>query len=137
MVRAGCLVCVVSTTAACGHAAPPPPAAEKPVTSLADVAGSWVRDDDMGWFYRLSIDAAGKLDQTVDREQVGRCEQIGTVTAGDAPTHFKLALAHDTCTELGDAAATTLTVASFTGDKLVLVVGTAKRAYHRDPNGRP
>jgi|SRR5580692_8609423 hypothetical protein len=133
MARAGCLVSVASLVVACGHAPPPAPAAEKPVGSFADLAGAWVRDDDMGWFYKLTLDGNGNLDQTIDRDQVGRCQQTGKLTAGDAPKRFKLALAKDTCTELGDAASTTVTVESFTGDKLVLVVGTARRAYHRAP----
>jgi hypothetical protein len=134
MARAGCLVSVASLVVACGHAAAPPPAAEKPLGAVADLAGAWVRDDDMGWFYKLALDAKGNLDQTVDRDQVGRCQQVGTLTAGDAPRHFKLALSKDTCTELGDAASATVTVESFTGDKLVLVVGKTRRAYHRAPD---
>ena len=133
MARAGCLVSVASLVVACGHAPPPPPAAEKTVGSVADLAGAWVRDDDMGWFYKLALDAKGNLDQTVDRGQIGPCEQVGTLTAGDAPSHFKLALSKDNCTELGDAASSAVTVESFTGDKLVLVVGKARRAYHRAP----
>jgi hypothetical protein len=126
---------VVVTAGGCGGAPPKPSGpVEKPVASIGDVAGTWVRDDDMGWFYSLTIDVTGNLAQTVDREQIGKCEQKGTVAAGDAPKHFKLVLRSDTCKELNDPAATTLTVESFTGDALVVVVGTAKRAYHRDPN---
>ena len=45
----------VIAVAACHHAPPPaPPPAEKAIASIADVAGTWVRDDDIGWFYTLT-----------------------------------------------------------------------------------
>nr|HEX4318599.1 hypothetical protein [Kofleriaceae bacterium] len=126
---------LVLAVAACSHPPPPvAPPAEKTVTSIADVAGTWVRDDDMGWFYTLTIDASGKLVQYVERDKLGRCEQKGTLAKGDSPTHYTLALAHDTCKELADAPSGPLAIDSFTGTALTLTVGATQRVYRRDPN---
>jgi hypothetical protein len=127
---------LVIVVAAC-HLAPPPapPPAEKAVSSIADVAGTWVRDDDIGWFYTLTIDAKGGFVQYVERDKLGRCEQKGTLTQTDSPKHYTLALAKDTCKELADAPSGPLAIDSFTGGALELTVGAAHRAYHRDPNG--
>jgi hypothetical protein len=123
---------------ACGHAPPkPPPPVEKPVTSVADLAGSWVTDDDLGQFYTLVIDAKGGVVQTIDRGKLHPCEQKGTLKAGDNPKTYALVFAKNTCgDESGDVDKVGVKVMSFTGKGLTLVFAgkaTTTREYHRDP----
>jgi len=126
---------IITLVVACGHAPPkPPPPAEKAVTGFADVAGSWVTDDDMGWFYTLAIDDKGAMIQTIDRGRLAQCEQKGKLTAQDNPKALQLVYAKDTCAaELGDPDKQDVKIVSFTGDHLTLSFGTLQRAYKRDP----
>src|SRR5438552_6782655 len=108
---------------ACGHAPPkPPPPAEMPVTGLADVAGSWVTDDDIGWFYTLAIDDKGAMVQTIDRGNLTPCEQKATLKEDkDNPKALALVYTKDTCAaELGDADKADVKIVSFTGKTLTL-----------------
>ncbi len=123
---------------ACGHAPPPKPqAAEQPVKTAADLAGTWVTSDDMDWGYRLTIDKDGKLDQIIDRGRLGRCEQKGTIAAGDEPKQLAITYAKNECNQQYDGSAVQMKVTSFTGDALsVTLVGYGieeRHAYKRAP----
>ena len=123
---------------ACGHAPPPkPPPAELPVKTAADLAGTWVSSDDMDWGYRLTIDKDGKLDQLIDRGQLGKCEQKGTLAASDAPKQLAITYTKNECNQQYDGGAVQMKVTSFTGDALVVaLVGYGieeKHVYKRAP----
>ncbi|HUJ62480.1 MAG TPA: hypothetical protein VLX92_28460 [Kofleriaceae bacterium] len=116
--------------AACGHAPPPPPAAaERPVGSAADLAGSWVTSDAMDFGYALTIGKDGSYDLVIDRNRMGKCEQTGRL-AGKARA-WQLTYQRDDCEHATGAAA--VTIESFTGDALTLAVGGDRRTYHRAP----
>lgn len=130
---------VVLAVVACGpKAKPTPPPAERTVTSVADIAGEWVADDEMS-SYALAIGADGTLVGRIDRGKLPRCDREGTLTF-ERERHFKLAMSKNTCEQaLAHAGEATLEVASFTGDVLTVVVTPAgsaveRRTYRRRPN---
>jgi hypothetical protein len=105
---------------ACGRPPPPkPPPAEIVVNGPADVNGKWVSDDDMDFGYVMTIDKAGAIDLTIDRNKLGRCEQKGTLVAV-APNKLRATYTHDECHREMVGMPIDIVVASFTGDTLTI-----------------
>lgn len=121
---------------ACGSKPKPvPPPAEREVTSVADIAGDWVADDEMSFSYALAIQPDGTVVGHVDRGKLAACERAGKLSPPQGKT-FALATTKDTCAQPG---AGTLEVASFTGDVLTIVVTIPgappeRRTYRRRPS---
>lgn len=128
---------------ACGHPPPKaPPPAEKTITGVGDLAGSWVTDDERGWFYRMQIDAKGAMTQRIERDKLAACEQKGALAIADSPKALSLTYAKNTCSqEFSEGTQVQVEVSSFTGQSLTLVItgygGTERRDYHRDPSSKP
>jgi hypothetical protein len=123
---------------ACGHAPPPkPPPPELPVATPADLAGTWVADDEMDRGYRMTIGKDNTFDLVIDRGKVGNCEQKGTLSPGAAPKEFTLQYEKNECNRDYTGAGIQLKVASFTGDTLAVVMvgyGVEERhAFKRAP----
>ncbi len=126
--------------AACGNTPPPrhaPP--EIPVTGTATIAGTWLTNDEVDWFYRLLVAPDGRFELTIERGKMGTCEQRGRLAAGKGPSAFLLTLTKDSCapdgTPLGGGLL--VSVPSYTGEALTLMylVGDTqiRRSYTRDP----
>jgi len=128
---------VVLLASACGHAPPPKTAAaERPVKTVADVAGHWVTSDDMDWYYALALDPSGGLDLVIDRNKMGKCEQKGKLVAGDAPQTFLLTYERNECNRDFNGASVQVKIESFTGDSLTLALigtGQERHRFTRDP----
>jgi hypothetical protein len=124
-----------------GKPAPKKAAPELPVDGPASIAGEWVVDDDMGFFYTLTIGADGALGRKIDRGKMAPCEEGGKLAAGDKPKAFTLAKSKDTCHPDAANASIAVEVASFTGDVLTLVVTTSmgpeRRTYRRRAKPQP
>ncbi len=126
---------------ACGHAPPPKPApAELPVATAADLAGTWVADDEMGRGYRMTIGKDNAFDLVIDRGKVGTCEQKGTLAPADAAKQFTLQYEKNECNRDYAGGAIQVKVTSFTGDALAIVMvgyGVEERhEYRRAPAER-
>ncbi len=125
--------------AACAHApAKKPPPEEIPIEGPQTFAGTWLTNDDLDWYYRLIIVPDGRFGLVIERGKMGKCEQQGKLAAGKGPSTFVLTLSKDTCSNTGPTGGSlTLSVASYTGDALVLayLVGEemVKKTYTRDP----
>jgi hypothetical protein len=133
---------LVALLLGCGGKPPPKkPPAELAVDNPASIAGEWVVDDDMGFFYKLSIAADGAVTRRIDRGKLAPCEETGKLAAGDKPKSFTLAMSKDTCHPDAANATVAVEVASFTGDALTLVVTTStgpeRRTYRRRTAQQP
>jgi hypothetical protein len=125
-------------TVACGHAPPPKPAAaERPVSTVADLAGHWVSSDEMDWSYALALEPSGVIDLFVDRNKMGRCEQKGKIATTDTPKTFLVTYEKNECNRDYAGASLRMNVASFTGESLTLVFGgygsEERHVFTRDP----
>lgn len=122
----------------CGGPPPPaPPPAELEVAGAASLAGSWVADGELDWYYRLDLDAEGGLSLAVDRGKLGACEQRGLLQPTADPRAYTLVYEKNTCQpELGGGPFT-LRVESFTGPSLRLAIEgpglEQRRTYQRAP----
>jgi hypothetical protein len=115
--------------------APAPPPAQLVVKSAADVAGAWIASDARGWKYTLSIDKAGPIQQIVERDKLGRCEQKGMLAPTDQPALLSISYAKNECNLDYSGATLQVKVEAFTGDALVLVItgygGEERHEYTR------
>ena len=129
MVRIWLVLAVV----ACGKPPPPkPPPTELRVEQVADVAGRWVAADDMDWGYTMTIEASGVIDVWIDRGKMGRCEQKGTIAAA-ASRVFRVTYTRGECNPQAVNVPIDMTIASFTGETLTVVVADQRRTYQRAP----
>ena len=122
--------------AACSHPPPPPPPpAQQPVTRLADLAGQWVANDQLDWFYKLTIGRDGDLVLAVDRDKMGRCELHAHALRDARPPSFELEVSLDECHRDRTAGTIELRVPSYDGHHAVieLVAGgqTERHAFTR------
>lgn len=129
---------VIPIACGCGHAPPPRAAsAEIPVTSPATIAGRWLTSDDLDWGYALEISADGRYTLHLERGKMGGCERRGRLSGKPEAGTFQLAYSKSTCDPPGTIALVSLSVTSFTGEALAVVVtgnGTEdRRSYQRDP----
>jgi hypothetical protein len=124
----------VGVGVACTKGAPPPAAPrELPADRVADVAGTWASSDDMDWGYRMTIEPGGVIDIWIDRGKLGRCEQKGTIEpAGDSRV-FRITYTRGECNPQVVGIPITMSIGSFTGDTLTVVVGDQRRTYARAP----
>jgi hypothetical protein len=105
---------------------------EMPAEKVADVAGTWVASDDMDWGYKMTITAPSTIDVWIDRGKMGRCEQKGTLEAS-SPRVFRVVYTRGECNPQAINVPIDMSVASFTGGNLTIVVGDQKRTYSRAP----
>lgn len=122
---------LVALLAACGapQARKPPPA-QLSADKLADVAGRWVSNDDLDWGYAMTIDDKGVIDVWIDRGKMGRCEQKGTIAAR-ASRVFRVTYTKGECNPQAVNVPIDMTVTSFTGASLTVVVADQSRTYQR------
>lgn len=117
---------------ACSKPPPPkPPAVEQPADKVADIAGRWAANDELDWGYTMTIDAAGGIDVWIDRAKMGRCEQIGKIVGGKASRVFTVTYTRGECNPEAVGIPIDMTVASFTGSSLTVIVGDQRRTYAR------
>ena len=107
-------------------------AAELPAEKVGDVAGTWVASDDMDWGYKMTITAPSTIDVWIDRNKLGRCEQKGTIAAS-SPRVFRVTYTRGECNPQAVNVPIDMSIASFTGGQLTVVVGDQKRTYQRSP----
>jgi|SRR5688500_5136053 len=125
---------LVSLLGACSKPPPPkPPPAERSADKVADIAGRWVASDEMDWGYDMKIEASGAIDVWIDRGKTGRCEQKGTITPA-ASRVFRVVYTRGECNPGAVNVPIDMTVKSFTGDALTIVVADQARTYQRAPN---
>ena len=105
---------------------------EMPADNVADVAGTWVANDDMDWGYKMTISPPSTIDVWIDRGKMGRCEQKGTL-APSSPRVFRVVYTLGECNREAVNIPVDMSVASFTGQSLTVVVGDQKRTYTRAP----
>ena len=105
---------------------------ELPAEKVADVAGTWVASDEMDWGYKMTIAAPATIDVWIDRGKMGRCEQKGTM-ASSSPRVFKVTYTRGECNPQAVGIPIDMSIASFTGTSLTVVVGDQKRTYTRAP----
>jgi hypothetical protein len=124
---------LIGVLAACGgspkRAAAP---VEMPAEKVADVAGTWVTSDEMDWGYKMTISPPSTIDVWIDRGKMGRCEQKGTLEA-TSPRVFRVVYTRGECNPQAVNVPIDMSVASFTGQNLTIVVGDQKRTYARAP----
>jgi hypothetical protein len=126
-----CLVLAAS----CSKPPPPkPPPTERSADKVADVAGRWVTSDDMDWGYSMTIEPSGVIDVWIDRGKAGRCEQKGTIEPARASRTFRVIYSRGECNPEAVNLPLELTVKSFTGDALTIVVAGQARTYLRAPD---
>jgi hypothetical protein len=116
-----------------GCSKPPPPkapAAEQTADKVADIAGRWAANDELDWGYTMTIDAGGGIDVWIDRGKMGRCEQIGKIV-GKATRVFTVTYVRGECNPEAVGIPIDMTVASFTGETLTVVVAEQRRTYAR------
>jgi hypothetical protein len=107
-------------------------AAELPAEKVGDVAGTWVASDDMDWGYKMTITAPSTIDVWIDRGKMGRCEQKGTLKPS-SPRVFQVTYTRGECNPQAVNVPIDMSIASFTGSSLTVVVGDQKRVYTRAP----
>jgi hypothetical protein len=119
--------------AACGGGQKKQAAAvELPAEKVADLAGTWVMSDDMDWGYKMTITAPSTIDVWIDRGKMGRCEQKGTMKPS-SPRVFQVVYTRGECNPQAVNVPIDMSIASFTGQSLTVVVGDQKRTYGRAP----
>ncbi len=97
---------------------------------VADLAGTWVASDDMDWGYKMTIAAPSTIDVWIDRGKMGRCEQKGTMKPS-SPRVFQVTYTRGECNPQAVGIPIDMSIASFTGTSLTVVVGDQKRVYSR------
>jgi hypothetical protein len=116
----------------CHHEPPAKaPAAERPLAKPGDLAGEWVRSDDMDFGYHLVVSATGEMTQTIERGRMGKCVQTATLTAGSEARSFDFAFSKEECDEGGVGAKRTMKVVSFTSDALDVIISGGVSPLHR------
>ncbi len=105
---------------------------EMPAEQVSDLAGVWVTSDEMDWGYKMTITAPSTIDVWIDRNKLGRCEQKGTI-APSSPRVFRVTYTRGECNPQAVNIPIDMTIASFTGEQLTVVVGDQKRTYQRSP----
>jgi hypothetical protein len=119
---------------ACSKPPPPrPPPSELRADQVADVAGRWVTNDDLDWGYTMTIEPGGVIDVWIDRGKMGRCEQKGTIAAGGQRV-FRVVYTRGECNPQVVNVPIDMTIASFTGESLTVVVAEQRRTYRRAPD---
>jgi hypothetical protein len=119
---------------ACSKGPPPKaPPREVPADRVADIAGTWVASDDMDWGYRMTIEVPGVIDVWIDRGKLGRCEQKGTIAASAPGRAFRITYTRGECNPQAVGIPIEMTVSSFTGEALTIMVGDQRRTYARSP----
>ena len=86
--------------------------------------------DDMDFGYSLVIRPTGQLVLAIDRGKMGRCEQKGTMKPS-SPRVFQVTYTRGECNPQAVNIPLDMSVASFTGTSLTVVVGDQKRTYTR------
>lgn len=125
---------LVLLVAACSKpAARRPPPVELPADKVADIAGRWASSDELDWGYSMTIAPAGEIDVWIDRARLGRCEQKGTIAAGPTSRTFRVHYTRGECNPEAVGMPIDMTIASFTGSSLTIVVGDQRRTYSRAP----
>ncbi len=129
------IVLVVALSGCGSKPTPKPPPAELEITGPESLVGRWVADDDMDFYYQLTITADGTYSLIVDRGKLARCEQKGLLVVGQDTRHYTITQPKLTCDE--PVAAMDIGIKSFTGFQLVIETtmnGTAQtRTYTRGP----
>jgi hypothetical protein len=97
---------------------------------VADFAGTWFAADDMDWGYKMTISAPATIDVWIDRGKMGRCEQKGSLKP-TSPRVFAVTYTRGECNPEAVNIPISMSIASFTGDSLTIVVGDVKRTYTR------
>lgn len=122
---------LVLVLASCAKPPPPkPPPAELAADAVADLAGRWVANDDLDWGYSMTIAPTGEIDVWIDRGKMGRCEQTGTMVAQGKRT-FRVTYSRGECNPQAVGVPLSLSVKSFTGEYLTVVVADQSRTYQR------
>jgi hypothetical protein len=117
---------------ACSKPPPPrPPVTEQPADKVADIAGRWSASDDMDWGYTMTIEPSGVIDVWIDRGKQGRCEQKGTIAPGAASRVFRVTYTRGECNPEAVNVPIDMTIASFTGGSMTVVVADQRRTYTR------
>jgi hypothetical protein len=125
---------IVAVVLGCGGPPPPkPPPKELSADRAADLAGKWVTDDEMDWGYTMTITPDGVIDVWIDRGKMGRCEQKGTMTPVGNRT-FRVIYTRGECNPQAVNVPIEITIFSFTGTSLTIVVANQKRTYDRAPD---
>lgn len=119
---------------------PPPPKApvvERPADQVADIQGRWISSDELDNSYTMTIEANGTIDVWIDRGKTGRCEQKGKIVAGEASRTFKVTYKLGECNPQAVNTPIDMSVKSFTGDELTIVVFDQPRSYTRVAEQEP
>jgi hypothetical protein len=129
------LAVVLALASACGSKPTPKPSpAELEITGPESLVGRWVADDDMDFYYQLTITADGTFSLIVDRGKLSRCEQSGLLTRGEDTRHYTIPQPKVTCESVTSMS---IAIKSFTGMNLVVETttdGTSQtRTYMRGP----
>lgn len=109
---------------------------EQAADKVSDIAGRWAAADDMDWGYTMTIAANvsnssfGEIDVWIDRGKLGRCEQKGTIT-GRGSRVFRVTYTRGECNPEAVNVPIDMTIASFTGASLTVVVAEQRRTYTR------
>jgi hypothetical protein len=123
---------VLLLLAACSKPPPPKaPVSELPADKLDQIAGRWAANDDLDWGYTMTITPGGSIDVWIDRAKMGRCQQKGTIAAGGASRVFRVTYTRGECNPDAVGIPIEMTIASFTGASLTVVVGDQRRTYAR------
>ena len=123
---------LVTACVACSKPPPPKaPAQELPADKVADIAGRWAASDDMDVGYTMTFEAKGVIDVWIDRGKAGRCEQVGTIAPAGTSRVFRVTYTRGECNPEAVNIPIDMTIASFTGDFLTVVVANQKRTYSR------
>jgi hypothetical protein len=131
----GVAMSLVLVLSACGSKPTPKlPPAELEITGPESLVGRWVADDDMDFYYQLTITRDGAYSLIVDRGKLARCEHTGLLVVGADTRHFAIVQPKVTCDE---PAARAIAITSFTGASLVVETSangsTTTRTYSRGP----
>jgi len=113
---------------------PPPPKApvsELPADKVDQIAGRWAANDDLDWGYTMTITPGGSIDVWIDRGKMGRCEQKGTIAAGATSRVFRVIYTRGECSPEAVGMPIDMTIASFTGASLTVMVADQRRTYAR------
>jgi len=122
MLRAMRALVLVGLLVACSHPAPPPPpAAQVPVATWDDVAGTWVAFDDLDFSYALQL-APGDLLLSVNRGKLGTCTLHAKPILGAQPPRFELEVVLDECHRDRQAGPVFVAFPSFTGKQLAVEI---------------
>lgn len=124
----------VALVLACSTPRPASPTRQElPADTVEHVAGRWVAQDNLDWGYTMTIESRGVIDVWIDRGKMGRCEQRGTIEQGPVGRLFRIVYTRGECNPQAVGLPLELTVESFTGTTLTVVVSDQQRTYTRAP----